>query len=304
MPYQYKLYDLKISSTIKLNQLPFSSFTSSADVNIIKNKLRRPPKGKPKTLYKPFSVAGNNFFYLDVKGIARYKIADKNTLIVDKYKNATWKEVVLFLMDSVLSAIFIFHEKLVLKASAVSYHKQAFLFCGLNGVGKSALAASLHNGKIKIIEDDKCLLQWSEKQNCFTIKNQNQFAALWVDIKVWENSNEIIKRKEVRKGIKKFDYDIKKVVEKKALPVKKIFWLQEVNSLDVIKKTAVKGMEKIGLMRQLISMHHLIKLQEKNQYYFKCLNSLSKTIELIHLQRARSTSLQKFVTFVSREIYT
>jgi len=121
MPYKYQLYGLKISSSIKLNKLPFNSFTSDADVLIKKEKLLRPAKGKKQTLYKPFSVVGNNFFYLDVKGIARYKVTDKHTLIVDKYKNANWQEVVLFLLDSVFECVLIFHEKFILKASAVSY---------------------------------------------------------------------------------------------------------------------------------------------------------------------------------------
>lgn len=303
MAYQYQLYGLKITSSIKLNKLPFSAFKDEADFSIKKEKLRRPAKGRKQTLYKPFSVIGNNFFYLDVKGIARYKAADKHTIIVDKYKNANWQEVVLFLLDSVFECMLVFHEKFILKASSISYKNKAYLFCGLNGVGKSALAASLHHKKIKIIEDDKCLLQWNAASNCFVVKNQYPYAALWADVEGWQKFSELKKMKPLRKGIKKYEYDISKIVEKRTLPVKKIYALKVESALENINKKEIKGLVKANLIRQFVPKHHLISPFGKVKPYFKFLSLLANQIDFIHLERTRSTSLNKFAAFVKEELY-
>lgn len=303
MSYQYQLYGLKILSSIKLNKLPFNFFKDNADVLIKKEKIKRPAKGKKQTLYKPFSVVSNNFFYLDLKGIARYKVANKHTVIVDKYKNATWQEVVLFLLDSVLESLLIFHEKFILKASAVSYKNQAYLFCGVNGAGKSALAASLHHKKIKIIEDDKCLLRWDATNNCFMMKNQYPYAALWADMECWHKVGKVKKLRALRKGIQKYEYDIKEVVEKRELPVKKIYSLKVESSLENIYQKEIKGLVKANVIRQYVPKHHLISPFGKVKPYFQFLSLLSNHIDFIHLERTRSTSLDKFSAFVKEELY-
>jgi len=142
-------------------------------------------------------------------------------------------------------------------------------------------------------------LQWDDLQNCFLIKNQYPYAALWADVDCWETNKKVKKMNTVRTDIQKYEYSIEQVVEKKAMPVKKVYSLQEVNTLDSIKTTAIKGLQKTGVLRQFIPMHHLITLSGKDKTYFQFLNLLSQNAGFIHLKRARSTSLEKFAAFVS-----
>jgi len=177
------------------------------------------------------------------------------------------------------------------------------LFCGVNGSGKSALAASLHHKKIKIIEDDKCLLQWDATNNCFVIKNHYPYSVLWADAELWQEFSAVKKLSVLRKGIQKYKYDINAIVEKRELPIKKIYSLGVVSALESIKQKEIKGLVKANVIRQFVPKYHLISPFGKVKSYFKFLSLLSNNVDFIHIERTRSTSLNKFTAFVKKELY-
>jgi hypothetical protein len=95
---------------------------------------------------------------LVVPQIARYRIADGTTIIVDPAAGVPGRNIRLFLLGSAFGALLHQRGLLPLHANAIEIDGQAVAFMGPSGAGKSTLAAWFHDHGFKVIADDVCVV--------------------------------------------------------------------------------------------------------------------------------------------------
>ena len=89
---------------------------------------------------------------------------------------------------------------------------------------------------LKLIEDDRCLLEWDENQNSFMIRNQMPIASLWPNIAALEKNKKAKRIGPVRKNIPKIQYNISQIVPSTSIAVKKLFLINMDNGENRIEK--------------------------------------------------------------------
>lgn len=297
------LYDLKFSSEFPLANMPCKQSNERADVHVKKGRLRRPKDGKKGFYYKPFSVISKDSFFLEVPNIARFKIT-KDLIIIHKLRGATNQDVFAFFFDTVLVVILLMNERFVLHASAISINKKAYLFCANEGAGKSLLAASfMKNKNVKIIEDDKCLIQFDKRTKRFVIKNWYPFMELWSsDLKYIQDKKKIKPIKRLRKNIQKIQLDIGSVVPKYNTPIEKLILVQIGNDETKVAQEEIKGFKKSRVLLNHIQFEKFISFFQKSKQQFNFISSLASQVSIAHVQRSNLTKADDFIKFIDEEL--
>jgi len=304
LTFKYNIYGLRVGSRFKLGVYPQSSFKGTADVLIKKAKISRPEEGLERTVYKPYSVYNTDLYFLDVMGIAKYLVKGDNEVLLEKYPEANWQDVFAFLFDSIFTVILVKNNIFVFHASAVSFGKKSFMFCGTAGIGKSTLAASLAANKgAKIIEDDKCLVQYNKKTGKFQIKNQYPFIELWKpQLGFVKKIKGLVPKSRIRKNIQKFRIDIQEHRPKRAINLDQIILLNMSNMEDTIQYTEIKGIQKVNVVKNYSHMHHVVPALGKNKEHFMAISKIVQGIPVHSINKSRLTKLEDFIRYIEEEV--
>jgi hypothetical protein len=103
-----------------------------------------------------FHDVGPDEYHFFVPDIGEYRVRSGREVLVVRTPGAVDRNVRLFLLGSVLGALFYQRGLLALHASVVRTPAGAVAFCGAGGAGKSTLAASLYAGGFQFVSDDLC----------------------------------------------------------------------------------------------------------------------------------------------------
>ncbi len=304
MIYQYTVYGLRVACRFKLSDYPQSPTDLPPEVVIRKRKLQRPPEDLPQTVYKPYSVFNADFYFLEVSHIARYLVEGSDRIYLEKLDGATWGDVFTFLFDSVFTIMLIKNERFVFHASAVAFGRQAIMFCAGGGMGKSTLAASLAaNRGARIIEDDKCLLQYNRRSSAFQIRNHFPFIELWrPQTGFTKKISGIGKGRLVRKNIAKFRFPIDQHVLSRATRLHKIVLINMNQMEDKIEYEQLTGIQKVQAVKNFSHLDHLVNALGKGRAHFRAISDIVKGVEVHRVSKSRTTKLSKFIKFIEDEI--
>ena len=157
----YSLFGLRVRSEIPLPELFEARPGGAADVTI---RLGAVPvidgsDGRP-------AVDGDALL-LHISGIARYRIAGGDTIVVDPEPGVPDRNIRLYLLGSAFGALLHQRGLLPLHANAIEVDGKAVAFMGASGAGKSTLAAWFHDRGHRVISDDVCVVSPSETGRAF-----------------------------------------------------------------------------------------------------------------------------------------
>lgn len=170
----YSLFGLRVRSEIPLPELFEARPGGAADVTI---SLGAVPvidgsDGRP-------AVDGDALL-LHISGIARYRIAGGDTIVVDPEPGVPDRNIRLYLLGSAFGALLHQRGLLPLHANAIEVDGKAVAFMGASGAGKSTLAAWFHDRGHRVISDDVCVVSPSETGRAFAIPGLPRLR-LWQD---------------------------------------------------------------------------------------------------------------------------
>jgi hypothetical protein len=151
----YKVFGLKVRSAIPLPELFPSEVVADPDITIRAGSV--PTSGESPGLH---THDGGQL--LVIPGIARYRIAGGNEIIVDPAPDVPERNVRLFLLGSAFGALLHQRGLLPLHANAIELEGKAVAFMGKSGSGKSTLAAWFYELGFRIIADDVCVVGFAE----------------------------------------------------------------------------------------------------------------------------------------------
>jgi hypothetical protein len=100
-------------------------------------------------------------FRLDVPGVARYSVEDGKRILIEPMADSTPEKIRLFLLGSTMGALLYQRGLFPLHGSAVETPWGAMIFVGVQGAGKSTLAAEFHRQGYRLLSDDVCAVEHS-----------------------------------------------------------------------------------------------------------------------------------------------
>jgi hypothetical protein len=141
LPYRYRLFGLKIASSLELPELVDDANADLPDVIITME-----------------AGADTHAFRLHVPDIATFYVTGGHTINIDAESGAEPRNIRLFLLGSAMGALIHQRGLLPLHANAVIIDGRAIAFTGPSGSGKSTLAAWFHDRGFEVLADDVCVI--------------------------------------------------------------------------------------------------------------------------------------------------
>lgn len=162
-------------------------------------------------------------FEVEIPGLARFFLAERGDVIIERSPAANPLELNPFLTQSVLPAALLQNRSLPLRACAVGTSQGAIVFAGVSGRGKSTLAAALEQRGWPVVSDELCAISVDPKHGPVVHRGPRTLH-LWPDaMKALGLAGTEALR--VREAI-----DLRRIelstFSEEMLPVKRVFWLR------------------------------------------------------------------------------
>jgi hypothetical protein len=149
----YRCYGLVLASELELPDLGAPlEFDATPDVVVRFGSLDGPPPGAdplPYGLWREGTSAG-----VEVPDVGRYETRDGREVIIDPVDGADPRALRVFLLGSVLGAVMMQRDHLVLHGNAFRVGDACAVVVGHSGAGKSTLAAELDRRGLDVLSDD------------------------------------------------------------------------------------------------------------------------------------------------------
>ena len=140
-PFDYRLFGLAVRSDLELPELPASQFDGEPDV----------------TIRRGYGDGGSR---IAIDGIAAFTVAEGSIIRVAAARDASPRNVRLYLLGSAMGLLLHQRGLLPLHANAVEVDGRAIAFMGPSGSGKSTLAAWFHDHGYHVVADDVCVIRF------------------------------------------------------------------------------------------------------------------------------------------------
>lgn len=152
MSYFYRLFGLTVAAEIECPELISIAATDVVDVRITLGHVTE-------TIENPIHSTtwvqvGKGVFQFLIKGVARYRVENGSSIMVDVVAGAAEGDVRLYLLGMAFGALLHQRRLLPLHVCAVELDGGVYAFCGESGAGKSTLAAAFHRRGINLLCDD------------------------------------------------------------------------------------------------------------------------------------------------------
>jgi hypothetical protein len=151
---QYWAYGLRIQADMECPELAFAPIeTENPDVAI---RLLPPAANALESLENGHYEVQPGVFRLAVPGVALYRVEEGRRIFITPLPEVPAEKIRLFLLGSALGALLYQRGLFPLHGSAVETPWGAMIFVGVQGAGKSTLAAQFHRKGYRLLSDDVC----------------------------------------------------------------------------------------------------------------------------------------------------
>ena len=216
----------------------------------------------------PFFEISTNEFLLKIPDIGNFYVANGEQIIVEKAKNRSHNEILLFLMDSVFAVLV--HQKSLLsfRGTALEKDGEGILLAGSDGSGKSTLAREL-------LSHDDCNLiadghVFSDGISFFS---GFRMLTLWQDIAEYYGYD-LQNLIQPRPGLNKFWLETNKTTKKQTTEISAVYHLTK-NKKQEYNATEINGAQKLTYLWNNTSYRRLAELMERKKKNFGVLAQLA-----------------------------
>ncbi len=264
----YHIFGLNIESAIPLPASPVvdCSVKRSPDVVI---EFGDVPLELDNPLIKGVRYqAGPGEFLLRVDLVARYYVREGRRIIIAPEPGAEEERILIFLMGSAFGALLHQRNILVLHAGAIAVNGRSILFAGNSGVGKSTLAAGLHQRGYPFLADDVCAVSIVEGKPAVVPGFPR--LKLWADVlKKLDKDKDQLKSVRWTQGLDKYFLPVEPL-HKIPVLLQSVFVLATTNT-DKMEITALTGGDKIQpIINNTYRLRFLTGLGGKKEHFRQC----------------------------------
>ena len=275
------LYGLNFASDFPIPILQPQKKQKKIDVIVRKKKISTKGIVDAKVKGKICQIKEGSL-WLSIPKVARYLVLAGKEIHIDSEISLKSPAISLYLLGSCLGALLQQRNILALHGTTVLINKEAHIFCGPSGIGKSTLAASFAKKGFRVFSDDISML------NCqaYTFSGVPQVSLL-------ENSIKYLNL-EGYKGynlfkIGKKSFMIKQENNAMAIKVRSIYFLYKNKNKKVFIQE-IKGISKVkSLIENIYRPDFISGLGKKNQNFTACVD-LANQVRIMECYRPQSLS--------------
>lgn len=277
--YRYRFFGLNVQSGIPLLLPTADPVQSSADVVIQYGEIPKDGIAESQEI-GGFCQARPGTLWLHVPDVAWFLVSDGRQIDVMPEPECDQQTLLVYLLDSVMSALLHQRGLLVLRGSAIRVGQRAIVICGASGVGKSTVGAVLIEQGFQLLSDNLCV-----------IDQDGQIQPGYPEIKLWQDTIEALnisrtRLTPVRKQIKKYARPLQtEEFHDKPLPLVAVYILSTDN-LHAGQLHPLKGMKAyLPVKNQTYQSRYLIGLGMAAHHLQLC-GRLLKGIPVAQLYRS------------------
>ncbi|OCB71384.1 hypothetical protein SAMN05192550_0564 [Flavobacterium glycines] len=273
MPYNYKVFNLRCTSTILLPSFVMNQEEVIPDFEVVLGTVVPDFKKEP-TVKKPFTQFNENEFFYQMPDIARYFVTDGNKVVIEPLCE-DWDSILLFFYSNCIAAILFQKDQIPFHVSGVLDKKDGlWLFAAPSRTGKSTTALKLKEKGYTYFTDDTALIMVEDNQ-CVAI-------ASYPVLRAWENTMNnqqvyaLSDGKQLRAEINKFGIAFHDDFVATSQKVKGIIFLEmKGDSIQIERLKSTDGMKRLG---DNIYRNNWIHGMNKQLLQFKTLSIISQKV--------------------------
>lgn len=244
MQYNYKVFNLRCKSTIKLSSFIVNNSDEKADFEVVLGTVEPNFQEEP-TVKKPFSQFNESEFFFQVPDIARYFVTNSNKVVIEPLCE-DWDSILLFFYSNCIAAILFQRNLIPFHVSGViDVRGGLWLFAAPSRTGKSTTALKLKEKGYKLFTDDTALIT-VENDVCVAV-------ASYPVLRAWENTinnqrlYSLSDAKQLRAEINKFGIAFHDDFVSTSQKVKGIIFLEiQGDSIQIDRMKPALGMQYLG----------------------------------------------------------
>lgn len=282
--YKYFGFGLCIQSQMEFPEFLPSSFEQE-DIRIIIGRI--PQKFDTYPDYNiVFSDVSEEIYYLNIPGVARYFVTNGKLVIIDPYSNSEEKTIRMFFLSSVMAALLVQRNQILLHASAIIHNDKLVLFIGSSGAGKSSIAAEMTKRGYSLFSDDICVLNTgTDDDKPMTVYASYPMMKLWKKTIHALEDNRFSTSHKIRPNADKFGYFFHDIFKTKPLPVKKIFLLNPNPEQKGYESKKISGIEAFEWLSKNTYRAQFILDNKIQAIHFESISQLIRKTEMLMISR-------------------
>lgn len=292
----YKIYGLKIKTTIPLYESIYTSETSyDIEISIV---------GINKNITRNLKSVGifnfaKNYIIFTIENVATYEIINGNKINICPTPNADLEEIKKFIIGSALGLLLFQRNSIAIHGSSVVINDNAIILSGSIGAGKTSTTAALINNGHGFLTDDVASVV-KDKNGIYNVHHcipyqklcHNTVETLGYDISKLHQIDKI-KNKYFSPEISNFIKEPKKL--------KALFYLTTSSKNTDVTCTEILGIEKFNLIISNIFRIEFIPKEIINSAYIKEVLNLSKNISVYKITRPKNgDSINEMVNLIEK----
>ncbi|MFH0783240.1 MAG: hypothetical protein V2B20_15000 [Pseudomonadota bacterium] len=282
--YFYRAFGLILCSDLAIPELQ-STVEQKADVTISIAPLSAKFHGGDNKEFH-FS-SGFNYFYLQLKNVAKYLITNGCQITIDPISGTTAGQMRLYLLGTSMGVLLHQRGNLPLHGSGIATPNGCALFLGESGIGKSTMAAALSKYGFRIITDDICALSFNNPHDIEVLPSYPQLKLSRDSAKYLQIA--LTNLTQISSDLEKYGVQVSDFFQRTPLQIASIFILSYHDDSD-IKIKQIKGVQKFIELSNNIYRGNLVeKLQLTEQQFRLCSQLCQNTVSVFQIQRPKNT---------------
>jgi hypothetical protein len=272
--YYYMVYGLRIKSEVYLPELTSIDEPESEyiDATISYGKVSEVVEGK--ILKNHFLKISKSEFFLFIKGVAYYYVAQGNTIVVEPEELCNKKDVKTFLLGSSLGMMLIQRSIVAIHGGTVIVNKKGIIITGQSGAGKSTLISSFVKSGYEFLADDVSAIGETMDKN-FIIHPSYPQQKLCRDA-IERMGFNLTMYSKIDDQRDKYAIPLRKSILQMPVSLSSIFEIN-IGATDKVEVCEVFGAEKIKIfLRNIYRMEFYELTGVELKYFNQCLNIVKK----------------------------
>lgn len=303
IPYFYQAFGCIIKSAIPIPEfLTYHSPENTFDVEISIGRVESLYLRDEVVIQKATYQKSSEELLLDIPNIAKYRIAQGKTIIIEPAKEADESSIRLFLLGTSFGILLQQRALFSIHASGVVKDGKVVLFTGQSGAGKSTICKYFLQKGFSFIGDDYMPISF---------KNGQAFACpSYPQLKLWDDTLALlsINTKEIhhrlRPEIDKFSVLDFRAFQREPLPIVHCFLIEWSKDNATFEISTPDFGKKVALYRYNTYRFEAVHFKAEEKVFFQHCLKLAQTVPLTAITRGRKAGdFERVFQLVNETVY-
>ncbi|MEI6946674.1 hypothetical protein V9K67_05685 [Paraflavisolibacter sp. H34] len=238
-------------------------------------------------------------YLLQIDGVAKFFVPNKNEIIVQPYDGADPDSIRLFLLSTLLSIVLCKHDLLTLHAASLRVEGGAVLIAGPSTAGKSTLSFGLHQNGYELLNDDLSTISFDEGGRPLVYPGIARMKLAEYSLESY--GFRVADFRRISKDVEKYNFPIQRLPETRPVPIKAVIFIS-FHTHHSIEKKGVDGLELFSYLKENTFRYELVKELRKTKVHFGHLSALMEKVPFVKVARPETVEPKDFAHFINEQV--